>query len=105
MRAMRSMETRASTNGSNIPTTATGKKLTETNMNDCVSNYIYGDFWGNLSQVIQDPHVTANDSHLARTITMLYDVSGRVLQSTDPAIQTAPSSTTTSVSQRAPRSL
>ena len=58
-------------------------------MNDCVSNYIYGDSWGNLSQVIQDPHVTANDSHLARTITMLYDVSGRVLQSTDPAIQTS----------------
>ena len=45
----------------------------------------YGDAWGNLTQVVQDP----GTGHLNRTTTMSYDAAGRVLQSTDPAGQTS----------------
>ena len=61
-----------------------GQKVQETNLNGVVTTYAYGDQWGNLTQVVQDPHVTSGDSHLARTTSMGYDSSGRVLQSTDP---------------------
>ncbi|MCW3055742.1 MAG: repeat protein [Chthonomonadales bacterium] len=62
-----------------------GQKLSETNLNGVVTQYAYGDAWGNLTQVIQDPHVTSGDSHLARTTNMVYDVSGHVLQSSHPS--------------------
>ena len=61
-----------------------GQKVQETNLNNVVTQYTYGDTWGNLTQVVQDPHVTTGDSHLARTTQMVYDASGRVTQSTDP---------------------
>ena len=55
-----------------------------------VTTYSYGDngdSWGNLTTVVQDPHVTQGDSHLARTTTMVYDVAGHVLNSVDPKNQ------------------
>jgi len=58
-----------------------GQKLTETNLRGVVTQYTYGDQWGNLTQVVQDPGA----GHLNRTTTMAYDVMGRVLQSTDPS--------------------
>ena len=61
-----------------------GQKLSETNLNGVVTQYTYGDQWGNLTQVVQDP----GSGHLNRTTTMTYDVMGRVLQSTDPSGQT-----------------
>ena len=64
-----------------------GQKTSETNLNGVVTQYTYGDAWGNLTQVVQDPHVTTGDSHLARTTTILYNASGRILQSTDPKNQ------------------
>ncbi len=63
---------------------ANGQKASETNLNGVVTQYSYGDQWGNLTQMVQDPHVTNGDSHLARTTSMVYDASGRVLQSSDP---------------------
>jgi RHS repeat-associated protein len=66
-----------------------GQKATETNLNGTVTQYSYGDQWGNLTQVVQDPHVTQGDGHLARTTGMLYDSAGRVLQSTDPMGRTS----------------
>ncbi len=63
-----------------------GQKLTETNLNGIVTQYVYGDQWGNLTQVLQDP---GGAGHLNRTTTMAYDVMGRVLQSTDPSGQTS----------------
>ena len=61
-----------------------GQKTSETNLRGVVTQYTYGDQWGNLTQVVQDPGGTG---HLNRTTTMQYDVMGRVLQSTDPAGQ------------------
>jgi RHS repeat-associated protein len=49
-------------------------------MNGVVTQYTYGDAWGNLTQVVQDP----GTGHLNRTTTMTYDVAGHVLTSTDP---------------------
>jgi RHS repeat-associated protein len=66
-----------------------GQKVQETNLNATVTQYTYGDQWGNLTQVVQDPHVTQGDGHLARTTAMLYDGSGRVLQSSDPMGRTS----------------
>ena len=63
-----------------------GQKLTETNLRGVVTQYTYGDQWGNLTQVVQDP---GGAGHLNRTTTMVYDIMGRVLQSTDPAGQTS----------------
>jgi len=58
-----------------------GQKLTETNQNGTVTQYTYGDQFGNLTQVVQDP---GDSSHLNRTTTMSYDAAGRVITSTDP---------------------
>lgn len=63
-----------------------GQKASETNLNGVVTTYSYGDQWGNLTQVVQDP---GGAGHLNRTTTMVYDAAGRVLQSTDPAGQTS----------------
>ncbi len=62
-----------------------GQKTSETNLRGVVTQYTYGDAWGNLTQVVQDPGA----GHLNRTTTMTYDVMGRVLRSTDPAGQTS----------------
>ena len=66
-----------------------GQKVKDTNLNNTVTQYSYGDQWGNLTQVVQDPHVTTGDSHLARTTQVVYDAAGQVLQSTDPKSQTS----------------
>jgi RHS repeat-associated protein len=58
-----------------------GQKVSETNANGVVTSYSYGDGWGNLTQVVQDP------TGLARTTLMEYDVAGRVVESTDPKSQ------------------
>ncbi len=50
------------------------------NLNNVVTNYTYGDSWGNLTQVVQDP----GTGHLNRTTSMVYDSGGRVTSSTDP---------------------
>ena len=55
-----------------------GQKATETNLKGVVTNYAYGDSWGNLTQVRQDP------TGLNRTTVMAYDAGGRVTSSTDP---------------------
>lgn len=57
-----------------------GQKTSETNLNNVVTNYTYGDAYGNLTQVIQDP----GTGHLNRTTQMVYDASGRVVSKTDP---------------------
>jgi RHS repeat-associated protein len=62
-----------------------GQKLTETNLNNVVTEYSYGDTWGNLTQVVQDPGM----GHLNRTTSMTYDVAGRVTASTDPLSQSS----------------
>ena len=64
-----------------------GQKISETNLNGVVTQNSYGDQWGNLTQVVQDPHVNSGDSHLARTTSMSYDIAGFVLQTTDPMAQ------------------
>ncbi len=56
-----------------------GQKTSETNENGVVTNYSYGDTWGNLTQVVQDP----GTGHLNRTTSTVYDGAGRVSQSTD----------------------
>ena len=58
-----------------------GQKTKETNPNGVVTNYIYGDAWGNLTQVVQD----TGAGGLNRTTTMVYDVAGRVISKIDPA--------------------
>ena len=55
-----------------------GQKATETNLNGLVTQYTYGDQWGNLTQVVQDY------GGLNRTTTMTYDAAGHVLTSSDP---------------------
>ena len=55
-----------------------GQKTSETNMNGVVTKYTYGDQWGNLTKVVQDP------TGLNRTTTMTYDAAGRVTDRTDP---------------------
>ena len=60
-----------------------GQKTSEINLRGVVTQYTYGDQWGNLTQVVQDPGA----GHLNRTTSMVYDIMGRVLQSTDPAGQ------------------
>ncbi len=57
-----------------------GQKASETNLNGVVTNYAYGDSWGNLTQVVQD----AGTGKLNRTTVMAYDAGGRVTSSTDP---------------------
>ena len=64
---------------------ASGQKISEANQGvnggaGIVTNYTYGDAWGNLTSVVQDPGA----GHLARTTSMDYDVAGHVLHSTDP---------------------
>ena len=63
---------------------AFGQKTSETSLSGVVTQYSYGDQWGNLTQVVQDPHVSSGDGHLARTTSMVYDVAGHVLSSVDP---------------------
>ena len=63
-----------------------GQKLTETNLNNVVTEYEYGDTWGNLTQVVQDP---GTGTHLHRTTEMEYDGAGRVVASSDPKNQTS----------------
>lgn len=53
------------------------------NLNNVVTEYTYGDLWGNLTQVVQDP------GGLARTTDMVYDEAGRVLSRTDPMGRTS----------------
>lgn len=60
-----------------------GQKQSETNLNDVVTEYTYGDAWGNLTEVVQDPGM----GHLNRTTSMSYDAAGRVVSSTDPKSQ------------------
>ena len=60
-----------------------GQKVWEKNLNDVVSTFEYADTWGNLTKVRQDP------TGLNRTTQMSYDVSGKVLSSTDPMGQTS----------------
>ena len=55
-----------------------GQKTSETNMNGVVTKYTYGDQWGNLTKVVQDP------TGLNRTTTMTYDAAGRVTDRIDP---------------------
>jgi RHS repeat-associated protein len=62
---------------------AYGQKAYEINLNDVRTDYTYGDAWGNLTQVVQNP------GNLARTTTMLYDPAGRVTSTTDPNGQTS----------------
>ena len=57
---------------------SSGQKTSETNMNGVVTKYTYGDQWGNLTKVVQDP------TGLNRTTTMTYDAAGRVTDRTDP---------------------
>jgi len=64
---------------------AYGQKATETNLNDIVTEYTYGDTWGNLTEVVQDPGM----GHLDRTTQMTYDAAGRVVSSTDPKSQSS----------------
>src|SRR5260221_6767773 len=47
-----------------------GQKLSETNMNGVVTNNTYGDQWGNLTKVVQDPGTTP---HFARTTSIIFD--------------------------------
>ncbi|MCA1596469.1 MAG: DUF6531 domain-containing protein, partial [Chloroflexi bacterium] len=61
-----------------------GQKASEVNLNGVETDYTYGDTWGNLTQVVQDP----GTGHLNRTTSMSYDIAGDVLQSTDPLGQT-----------------
>jgi len=58
-----------------------GQKTSETNLNGVVTDYTYGDTYGNLTQVVQDP----GTGHLNRTTTMTYDLAGHVLSATDPS--------------------
>ena len=55
-----------------------GQKTSETNMNGVVTRYTYGDQWGNLTRVVQDP------TGLNRITTMTYDAAGRVTERIDP---------------------
>ncbi|MBI3947015.1 MAG: RHS repeat protein [Armatimonadetes bacterium] len=55
-----------------------GQKTQEKNLNNIYTTYTYGDSWGNLTQVEQDP------TGLDRTTSMTYGVAGRVTSSTDP---------------------
>lgn len=64
---------------------AYGQKTSEINLNNVETDYTYGDQWGNLTQVVQDP---GTGTHLARTTTMVYDSGGRVTSSTDPMART-----------------
>lgn len=59
-----------------------GQKTQETNTKNVVTQYTYGDTWGNLTQVVQDY------GGIGRTTSMFYDLSGRVTSSTDPEGQT-----------------
>ncbi|BDI28739.1 hypothetical protein CCAX7_007900 [Capsulimonas corticalis] len=58
-----------------------GQKTSEINENGIVTQYTYGDSYGNLTQVVQDP---GDATHLNRTTTMTYDAAGHVLTSIDP---------------------
>lgn len=64
---------------------SSGQKTSETNLNGVVTTYAYGDAWGNLTQVVQD----AGTGKLNRTTSMVYDVAGRITQSTDPMGRTS----------------
>jgi uncharacterized protein RhaS with RHS repeats len=60
-----------------------GQKATGTNLNGVVTQYSYGDSWGNLTQVVQD----YGTGKINRTTSMVYDIYGRVQSSTDPMSQ------------------
>ena len=60
-----------------------GQKLTETNLNDVVTQNTYGDKWGNLTNTVQD----SGTGHLARSTSITYDVASHVVNSVDPAGQ------------------
>jgi len=62
-----------------------GQKATEVNLNGVETDYTYGDQWGNLTEVVQDP----GTGHLNRATNMVYDVAGHVIQSTDPMALTS----------------
>ena len=55
-----------------------GQKTSETNPMGVVTRYTYGDQWGNLTKVVQDP------TGLNRITTMTYDAAGRVTDRIDP---------------------
>ena len=63
-----------------------GQKISETNQKGVVMQYTYGDAWGNLTSVVQDPAPSPSDgqTHLNRVTSMTYDIAGHVLTSTDP---------------------
>lgn len=63
-----------------------GQKASETNQNGIVTNYTYGDAWGNLTQVVQDPGTTG---HLNRTTTIAYDTVGKMTSNTNPNGETS----------------
>ncbi|GAI97112.1 unnamed protein product, partial [marine sediment metagenome] len=60
-----------------------GQKTREINSNNIVTDYTYGDQWGNLTQVVQDPN------GLDRITELVYDVAGRVISRTDPMGKTS----------------
>ncbi len=62
-----------------------GQKLTEVNANNVTTAFVYGDQWGNPTQTVQDPTPAVSDgkTHLNRTTSAVYSVSGRVTSSTD----------------------
>jgi RHS repeat-associated protein len=62
-----------------------GQKASETNLNGSVTQFTYGDTWGNLTQVVQD----YGTGKLNRTTQMVHDMAGRVQQSTDPMGRTS----------------
>ena len=67
-----------------------GQRLSETNFNGVVTQYLYGDSWGNVTRIVQDPNNAATGYvGLARTTDMTYDSYGHVTQTTDPAGRTS----------------
>lgn len=62
-----------------------GQKVSETNLNGVVTTFEYGDDWGNLTRVVQDP----GQGHLGRTTDLVYDEAGRVTDKTDPMGRTS----------------
>jgi RHS repeat-associated protein len=67
-----------------------GQKAWERNLKGVKTVFAYGDAWGNLTQVVQDPSdPSTSHAGLSRTTSMSYDVAGRVLSSTDPTGRTS----------------
>ncbi len=63
-----------------------GQKVSETNLDNVVTAFTYGDAWGNLTQAVQDPTPNPTDglSHLNRTTVLQYDLAGHVTYRWDP---------------------